>query len=264
MVQYKTSGITVFQSDLYETTSTVIESKEAIIIVDPNWLPKEVLKIRQYVDEVMGDKKLYVILTHSDFDHMIGVGAFPEAIIIASEKLKFNSNKQKIIDEINTFDNTFYLSRPYPIDYPKVNITVKENETHLQIGDLDCIFYLAPGHTTDGLFFYIKQLDTIIVGDYLSDVEFPFITSSYSDYLETIKLMKKVIQTNKIQLLIPGHGKVTHDIEERIEFTLWYLDKIAEQKDIEAKLRKKFSYYDGMKDAHKNNLKLAKGRDTND
>lgn len=264
MIQYKIDKITVFESVLYETTSTIIKSKEAIIIVDPNWLPREVLKIREYVNQIIGSKKLYLILTHSDFDHIIGVGAFPEAIIIASEKLKLNPDKEQTIAEIKTFDQKFYLSRPYKVEYPKVNITITENETHLQLGDLECIFYLSPGHTEDGLFFYIPTLNTIVVGDYLSNIEFPFITSSYRDYLETIHRMEEVMLANQIELLIPGHGQVTENYQKRIDFTLWYLDNLEKQKDIRKDLIKTFSFYDGMKDAHKHNLKLAKGRDKND
>lgn len=259
MIQYKTNLITVFQSELYETTSTVIESAEAIVVVDPTWLPKEVAEIRQYVDELINNKQLYLILTHSDFDHIIGVGAFPEAIIIATETFNNHSNKQVILDEINEFDQMFYLTRPYEIIYPKVNITIKENETEIQLGDLNCIFYLAPGHTDDGLFFYIKKLKTLIVGDYLSDVEFPFITSSYSDYIQTVYLMREVANIYDVELLIPGHGKVTTHYQERINYSLWYLEKIKRSVDIENQLMKRFPFYQGMQSLHHNNLRLVKG-----
>ncbi len=261
MIQYKTDYLTVFQSELYETTSTVIEGKEAIIIVDPNWLPNEIAKIKEHVKLRLKNKQLYLVITHSDFDHIIGVGAFPEAIIIASEALKIKPNKKEILTDIFEFDQMYYVTRSYPIIFPHVNIAIHENETQLQLGDLECTFYLSPGHTDDGLFFYIKNLQTLIVGDYLSDVEFPFITSSYLDYYQTTQLMQKVCRDNKIALLIPGHGKVTKNYQKRIDFTLWYLDRIKNNAEIEQELMKRFPFYQGMKASHKNNLLLIKERD---
>lgn len=261
MIQYQSDLITVFQSELYQTTSTVIEGKKAIVVVDPTWLPNEVAKIRQYVNERINNKQLYLVLTHNDFDHIIGAGAFPEAIIIASEKFTNYPHKQSILDEINEFDQMFYLTRPYEIIYPKVNIIINKHQTNLQLGDLNCIFYLAPGHTDDGLFFYIKKLNTLIVGDYLSDIEFPFITSSYSDYVQTVYLMQEVTKNYTTELLIPGHGKVTSNYAERIKFSLDYLEKIKEPVNIEKQLMKRLPFYEGMKSSHQNNLKLARGSD---
>ncbi len=261
MIQYKTKQITVFESALYETTTTVIESNEAIVLVDPNWLPEEISKIRAHIDQRIKNKQLYLVITHSDYDHIIGSGAFPEAIVIASESFKLNKDKQARLDEITVFDQMYYLTRVYEVSYPKVNIVIKENETHISLGDLACIFYLSPGHTDDGLFFYIKQLNILIVGDYLSNVEFPFITSSYNDYVKTINLMKEVTKKYHVALLIPGHGKVTTHYDERLDFSIWYLQMLSKQNNIETELKEKFIFYEGMKQAHQDNLRLAKGRD---
>src|SRR5690625_3295650 len=130
---------------------------------------------------------------------LIGAGAFPEAIIIATKTFENQPHKQEIIDEINHFDHMYYLTRPYPVIYPNVNLIIDNNGINLQLGDLTYVFYLSPGHTNDGLFFYIKNLKTLVAGDYLSNIEIPFITSSYTDYLNTVLLMEKVMDTNEVE-----------------------------------------------------------------
>jgi hydroxyacylglutathione hydrolase len=57
-----------------------------VLIVDLNWLPNEVDDIRNYVDSVKGDRELYLLFTHGDFDHIIGYKAFPGAKIIGMQR----------------------------------------------------------------------------------------------------------------------------------------------------------------------------------
>ena len=271
MIQYQANCVTVFESVLYQTTTTVIENEKMILLIDPNWLPTEVSEIKQYVDERLSDKKLYLIFTHSDFDHIIAAGAFPNAYIIASEAFENNPNKSEIIETIHAFDHMYYLNRPYDIYYPTVDKVIKEGHTKVNLDGFEIDFYLAPGHTEDGLITYIKELETLIVGDYLSDVEFPFITSSYTDYQRTIKCVEEIIMSNKVSVLIPGHGTVAVDhqmITERINDSKWYLSELGLGNNIDKELALKYQYYASMKKAHKNNrvffLKEFNKGDSND
>lgn len=84
MLHFKKYNITVFQSVLYKTTSTIIESNEVILIVDPNWFSNEIEEIKNSISGQVNNKQLYVIYTHSDFDHIVGSGAFPKAKVIAT------------------------------------------------------------------------------------------------------------------------------------------------------------------------------------
>ena len=87
MIQYKSENITVFQSALFETTSTVIETEDVILVVDPTWLPQEVENIRNYVNSIRNHRPIYLIFTHSDYDHIIGYKAFSGVITIGSQEL---------------------------------------------------------------------------------------------------------------------------------------------------------------------------------
>src|SRR5699024_7076818 len=107
MTQFQNDFITVFQSELYATTSTVIESEEAITVVDPNLLPSEVAKIKQFVNERIQNKKLYLMLNHSHIDHTIGSSAFPESKINSTTTYENQPHKQENIHEINHSDHMY-------------------------------------------------------------------------------------------------------------------------------------------------------------
>lgn len=261
MIQYNKDNIRVFQSSLYMTTSAVVETDNAIIMTDPNWLPHEVEQIRNYIDEIKGDKQLYIIFTHSDFDHIIGSGAFPDAKVIASQELNENEYKEVILDKVNKFDQGYYLQRNYKPEYPKVDFIISKNAQKMSLGKCELTFYKAPGHTNDGLFTVIEPYGILLTGDYLSDVEFPFIFSSYLDYLKTMKRAEEIYIKHDIYVQVPGHGHTTENIEEmrnRLEFSQEYLRLLLnDQYNMEEVLNNKYTFFDGMKDCHINNKKMA-------
>ncbi len=261
MIQYHKNNCTVFQSSLYMTTSAVIETDEAVIMTDPNWLPVEVEAIKKYVNEILCDRQLYIIYTHSDFDHIIGSGAFPYAKVIATSKLKNNHYKEEIIREIHQFDQKYYLKRNYEPEYPSVDIEVSHDGQKLEIGSVTLRFFQAPGHTEDSLFTVIEPYGIFLSGDYLSDVEFPFIFGTYKDYVTTISKVETILKNHRITLLVPGHGNTTDnqgEIRRRVDLSAYYLRELPEEnKDLDGFLQKEYPFYEGMKSNHDENRKVA-------
>ncbi|KPL60301.1 MBL fold metallo-hydrolase [Rossellomorea vietnamensis] len=262
MIHFKNDHLTVFQSELYQTTSAIIQTDDVIIMTDPNWLPHEVQAIREYVDRELGTRQLYIIYTHSDFDHIIGSGAFPEAKVIASEELKHHEHKGEIMQKVREFDQRYYIKRDYDPHFPSVDFAITGDGEKLELGHLTLTFYKAPGHTHDGLFTVIEPLGIFLSGDYLSDVEFPFIFSSYIDYKETIKKSEAILQQHMIRIHVPGHGSVTDKQDElmrRIEESRYYLDNLLQDNEtLEAFCRERYDFYEGMKSIHSNNVEAAK------
>ncbi len=231
MIQYQNKNVTVFQSALVQTTSTVVTTDDFVLIVDPNWLPHEIKEIQEYVAMVQRGKPLYLLFTHGDFDHIIGYGAFPEALIIGSTGLVHHPKKKEKVELIREFDHEHYIERPYETSFPEVNHEIKADGQTLLIGGTTLTFYLAPGHTHDGLFTIIEDLGVWIAGDYLSDFELPFIYHSPSAYKETLQKARQIRDQHTTLLLIPGHGKVTEkgiEIERRIRLAESYLNRLIE------------------------------------
>jgi hydroxyacylglutathione hydrolase len=229
MIQFRNEHITVFQSALYQTTCTVVDTKDFVLVVDPNWLPQEIEEIQRHVASIQGVKELYLLFTHGDFDHVIGYLAFPGAKVIGSKGLQEHPDKEKKIDMIRQFYNDYYIQQPYPIAFPEVDIVIGEDEQKLVIGESTLTFYLAQGHTHDGLFTVIEPLGLWIAGDYLSDFELPFIYHSAKAYEETLQKAKQILENHKISVLVPGHGKTTTNLQEiqrRIQVSQDYLERL--------------------------------------
>lgn len=68
-----------------------------VLLVDPTWLPHEVEEISDHVAHIRNVKPLYLLFTHSDYDHVLGYKAFPDAITIGSKEMAGCLNKEKIV-----------------------------------------------------------------------------------------------------------------------------------------------------------------------
>jgi hydroxyacylglutathione hydrolase len=203
---YRDQNITIFQSALFQTNSTVVKTDDFILVVDPCWLPDEVLAIRQYVDSIKGQLPLFLLFTHSDYDHIIGYRAFEPDQVFTSAAFVDNPEKDSIIEQILQFDDNYYINRPYPIEYPQSDYRVHKDNLHYKIGGTKLSFYLTPGHTADSMMVVIWHLGLCIAGDYLSDVEFPFIYHSSVAYEATLEKLTEIHDRNWFTKMIPGHG----------------------------------------------------------
>ncbi|SFT24497.1 MBL fold metallo-hydrolase [Paenibacillus sp. BC26] len=217
MIKLKDGALTLFESALYKTMSAVIETEDAIIIVDPCWLPHEVEEIRQYAEEVASGRPKYVLFTHSDYDHIIGYGAFLDAEVIASAALadKNETEKEAILEQIGGFEDSYYLERDYEIAYPVVQHRAEYDGQALQLGNgTKLTFYLSPGHNDDGMYTVVEPLGLLFAGDYWSDIEFPYIYFSSTLYEASISKLDTILTAHSITRLIPGHGNSTVERDE--------------------------------------------------
>lgn len=211
---YRDPNITIFQSALFQTNSTVIKTDDVVLVVDPAWLPDEVLAIRQYVDLIREDRAVFLLFTHSDYDHIIGYRAFDADKVFMSEAFANNPGKEDIVEQIYDFDEKYYIDRPYPIEYPKGDFLVFRDGVHYRHGNTKMTFYLAPGHTADSMMVVVWQLGLCIAGDYLSNVEFPFIYHSSVEYERTLDKLPQIHDRNWFTRLIPGHGDPALNIND--------------------------------------------------
>ncbi len=214
MIQYKNKNITIFQSPLFQTNASVIETADMVLVVDPTTLPHEIIEIRNYVSTIRKGRPIYVLFTHSDWDHILGYNGIGEVMYIGSETMMTRDDKERIIEQIKSFDDQYYLVRDYEVDYPHIDCLVSKDGQQLKIGDTIITFYTAPGHTEDGIFTIIEPIGIFLSGDYLSDIEFPYIYSSSYAYENTMTKIDNILEHHLIHLLIPGHGHPTEDCQE--------------------------------------------------
>ncbi|MFC4779373.1 MBL fold metallo-hydrolase [Paenibacillus sp. GCM10023252] len=233
MIILQNNTTTLFRSALYETLSAVIQTEDLVLVVDPTWLPHEVEEIRQHTYSILADRPLYLLFTHSDYDHILGYRAFPGAKVIASGAFARQEPAyiEATLEQIRAFDDDYYLTRGYEIEYPAVDMEAVRDGDTLQIGGTRLTFYQAAGHNPDGLFTIVEPLGLWLAGDYLSDIEFPFIYHSSEEYEATLAKTELILERHSIQLLVPGHGEPTDSREEmlrRKKDSIAYIDRMRE------------------------------------
>lgn len=267
MIHYKRPGVTVFHSVLYQTTSTIVETPDLVLIVDPNWLPNEIGAIRQVIEQGNTVKPQYLLFTHAHFDHILGYRAFPGALTIGSLEMEHLQDKAKVIEKICEFDSQYYIERHYPLVFPQLDTVVKTDGQQLVIGETRLTFYLAPGHSLDGLFTMVEPGGIFLAGDYLSDVEFPFIYESSDAYLASMAKVEKLLDNDSRKLLVPGHGSVTDDLTEirrRIQESRTYILTLKDLVGFELTnktertmddLIEKYTFVQGLRGEHQANIK---------
>jgi len=225
-IQHQSPHLTIFESAIYRTTTTLIKGKDYLLLIDPNWLPIEIAFIQQIVEEEESGKEKFLLFTHSDYDHILGYKAFPDFKTIASQAFVDKADKEQVVEEIRKFDDEYYVERPYLIEYPNINIALNEPITKMSLQEDQYTFYQAKGHTNDGLLVWNQTKGILVVGDHLSNIEFPFIYDSLSNYRRTLQSLQQIIATNQVAILITGHGDSTTDVSEmkrRITADLQYL-----------------------------------------
>ncbi|MEZ4911306.1 MAG: MBL fold metallo-hydrolase [Saprospiraceae bacterium] len=258
-------NVIIFQSALYKTNSVVIGFKDVVFIIDPGCLPNEVRIIKEFVDEAYPNSLKVVIYTHADFDHIIGHFAFVDAVNIAS----FSCNKRlltkKPLQEMVDFYQSYYIDIPNNFGNLNIDHTIHFDYQILHINDVDLVFYLMDGHTQDGLSIYFPSMETLVVGDYVSDLECPWIEDTLTNYHLTLDKLQIFLSNYPIQTCIPGHGNPyfdKKDILRRIDIDKEYLrmlEGVASMNEIQSFLSKMYSPNPKLMDIHKANiLKLNK------
>jgi hydroxyacylglutathione hydrolase len=260
MIHYQAEKLTVFQSRMFQLNSSVVHTKDLVLIVDPGYFPDEIQEIRQFVDSIKEDKPLYLFFTHSDYDHIVGYGAFPDAKTIASKAFVESPLREKQIEDAIKYDDEFYITRPYKLEYPAIDFVI-DKEGKVKEGKTTIWFYPAIGHNNDGLIAATESGNLLLVGDYLSDIEFPFIYHSFQSYSRTLDVLGGIQLIMQNPILVPGHGNVTNDGKEtrkRINDSREYLElleKPSGEEELETYMAdKNYQYKTVLRRRHQDNI----------
>lgn len=257
----------LWESALYRTNTALLCWNGGWLLVDPNWLPREIDIIRAAVDALPASSERWLGITHADYDHLIGLGAFPEAQLLGSAKLAAHADPDSVVAAISRWDEQHYIARAYTHAFPQLSLTPSAAAEPLQLAGRHFLSWPAPGHTDEGLMLLDVAAGILLAGDYLSNVEFPFIGSSFDDYVQTLQTFEQVVSTYQPKLLVPGHGDIALGVEAmyaRIFESRAYLQDLqaAWQSGSDFPLEKWLSRYPfpaGLVDEHAQNLRMKGG-----
>jgi glyoxylase-like metal-dependent hydrolase (beta-lactamase superfamily II) len=189
-----------FESALWQTASLLLAAGGEAVIVDPCISREEVARISARAAD-LGARVTAVLATHADWDHVCGIAAFPDAEAAMGERtaeLVASEAHALRVAELAA-DNGVEVAGP-----PRVDRRLEAGKAH-RVGPFVVETFPLPGHTSDGTAYRIRALDLLAVGDHLSTVEFPFVTST-ADYRTTLAGLIDLLRHDPPGRVVPGHG----------------------------------------------------------
>ncbi len=196
------------RSGIWQLSSTILAVGDGCIVVDPGYCPREVEELATLAAARGGARA--VVFTHGHWDHVIGWSAFPGAAVWTSPSLAaaITSNSaqaQKDLAAAHDFDGRWYVERPTPLSWPpSAQVQALHDGLVQKIGTATLHSLLLPGHSADGLALLVEESGLLLVGDYLSPCEIPFIEDAAAYVATLLRLLD--LLAGPVRQVIPGHG----------------------------------------------------------
>jgi glyoxylase-like metal-dependent hydrolase (beta-lactamase superfamily II) len=220
----------VVTSGFWQTNAVALRAADEALLIDSPYLPDE-LDALPGVLAGAGFEPDGLLATHADFDHLLGRMAFPGMTLGLAESSVERMHRapgeaQRMLRE---YDDRFYVTRAAPLALGQVQALPVPG--HVELGDRELELHPAEGHTADGMALFDAGQGVLIVGDYLSDVEIPWIHGSLDEYRATLARLAPLVEA--AATVVPGHGS-PHDrdaalrlLDEDVE----YLDALERGDD---------------------------------
>jgi glyoxylase-like metal-dependent hydrolase (beta-lactamase superfamily II) len=215
----------VVTSGFWQTNAVALRSGGEAMLIDSPYLPDE-LDALPSVLAGAGFEPDGLLATHADFDHLLGRLAYPGMTLGLAESSVERMHREpgEAQRALRHYDAQFYVARPAPLALGQVQALPVPGS--VEIGDRELELHPAEGHTPDGMALFDRAQGLLVVGDYLSDVEIPWISEggSLRDYRATLARLAAFVE--QASTVVPGHGS-PHDRET----TLRLLDEDVDYLD---------------------------------
>lgn len=192
----------VVTSRLWQTNAAALRAGDEAMLVDSPYFPDELELLPQVLAQ-SGFEPVGLLVTHADFDHLLGRAAFPELALgvgqSTAERLRAEPGAAQ--RELRAADDEFYVARARPLSlgtYQSLPVPGK-----LELGGEEIELHPADGHTADGTAFLAPFCGVLCAGDYLSDVEIPCVRS-LPDYRAALDRLATLVE--RAETVVPGHG----------------------------------------------------------
>lgn len=197
--------VVVVTSRVYQTSCTLVRGGDEAFVIDSPIFPDE-LEILPALAEQASFGVAGLLVTHADWDHLLGRLAFPEVAIGCGETTaaRLAAEPGAAARELRAFDEQHYVERPAPLSLPGVQALPVPG--YCAVGERELELHPADGHTADGTAFWAPWARVLVCGDYLSPVEIPMLSSdgSLDAYLATLRRLEPLV--GQADTVVPGHG----------------------------------------------------------
>jgi hydroxyacylglutathione hydrolase len=195
-------GVIRYESALWETTALALHSRGEAVLVDPCISAPEIAAIAADV-AARGLEVRGLLITHSDWDHVCGISAFPGVPAImsrgAADRIASGQAAESVLRE-GAAEGLSWDGAP------RADLVFDAGEA-LQVGPFTVETMATPGHTSCGAAYRVRELELLCVGDYLSVIEFPFVYVSTAAYRATLAALSDALERDPVEWVAPGHGR---------------------------------------------------------
>jgi glyoxylase-like metal-dependent hydrolase (beta-lactamase superfamily II) len=197
--------VLVVTSQVWRTACTAIRAGGEGFLVDSPVLPGELEALPALLEQA-GFPVTGLLVTHADWDHVLGRLAFPETAMGVGETTaaRLRAEPGACARKLRAFDEEFYVERPRPLSLGEVQALPVPG--HVEIGGRELELHPADGHTADGTVVWAEWAGCLVAGDYLSPVEIPMLSEggSLDAYLATLRRLRPLV--DRAETVVPGHG----------------------------------------------------------
>ncbi|MGH9887872.1 MAG: hypothetical protein ACREBE_20235, partial [bacterium] len=176
--------------------------------------------------------------------------------VLAEDVARGDPRAAKYLADARDFDARWYVPRPHGHRWPPELRGLAESERS-DVGGLALRTLELPGHSPDGL--GLVAGDVLLVGDYLSPCEIPFIDDARA-YRTTLARLLEAL--GSVREVIPGHGPRLTAAEATAiaRADLDYLDRLLDARVLDGALAVELpraADVPGMTDHHRDNCARA-------
>jgi len=191
---------------IWKTTCTAVRAGDEAFLIDSPILPEELEALPALLEQA-GFAISGLLVTHADWDHLLGRYAFPHASIGCGETTaaRLTAEPGAAQRELREFDEQYLIERPGPLSLPGVQALPVPG--YCALGEQELELHPADGHTSDGTAIWIPWAKVLVCGDYLSPGAIPELSpsSSLDAYLATLRRLEPLVE--QADTVVPGHGE---------------------------------------------------------
>jgi glyoxylase-like metal-dependent hydrolase (beta-lactamase superfamily II) len=177
-------------------------------VIDSPVLPEELELLPSVLEQARFPAPSGLLVTHADWDHVLGPLAFPDAPLGCAESSaeRLAAAPGEAQRELRSFDEELYLQRPRPLVLDPVQALPVPG--HCEIGSRQLELHPTEGHTVDGMAIWAPWAGVLIAGDYVSKIEIPMLNPNgdAAAYLQTLERLRPLVAI--AGHVVPGHGPV--------------------------------------------------------
>jgi len=184
------------------------EGAAETFVIDSPVLPDELDALPTLVEQARFPAPSGLLVTHGDWDHLLGRLAFPGLALGCAESTaeRLQSSPGEAQRGLRAFDEDLLIERGRPLALGSVQALPVPGRC--AVGDRELELHSADGHTVDGMAIWIPWARVLVAGDYLSTVEIPALNAgdTVDAYLATLERLRALLR--EAGHVVPGHGPV--------------------------------------------------------